>query len=439
LPRGSAPLFFFGLHYNPVVSDPVKSQAPATVLTYSQAAMAVQEQCSLVRNEARRGQEMLPLLAAMGRVLAQPVTADRDQPPFRRSTRDGFAGRADELAADNSLHVTGQIRAGEPAGNIKLGPGQAVEIMTGAPVPEGADCVVMIEHVVYDPTGKSVRIAPGRVIHAGDNIVPTGAEARSGDVVLPAGLRLEPRHIAVAAASGNANLRVFSRPRVAVLATGDELVEVDEAPLGHQIRNSNSYSLAAQVAEAGGEPLRHDIVADRRDAIEAAIRESLDADLLLLSGGVSMGRYDFVEEVLLAMGAEFFFTGALIQPGRPVVFGRLPHAGGRRYFFGLPGNPVSTLVTFALFVEPLLAALAGRTASAPRFVQAELAKEVRVKSGLTRFLPAILNAELPPRVTAVGWQGSGDLAATATTNCYLVVPPDRDVLTVGETVSILLP
>jgi molybdopterin molybdotransferase len=427
------------LHYNPVVSDPIESQAPATVLTYSQAAMAVQEQCSLVRSEAPRGQEVLPLLAAMGRVLAQPVNADRDQPPFRRSTRDGFAGRADDLTAGNSLHVTGQIRAGEPAGGIELGAGEAVEIMTGAPLPEGADCVVMIEHVVYDPTSKSVRIGPGRVIHPGDNVVPTGAEARSGDVVLPAGLRLEPRHIAVAAASGNPNLRVFPRPRVAVLATGDELVEVDETPLVHQIRNSNSYSLAAQVAEAGGDPLRHDIVADRRDAIEGAIRKSLDAELLLLSGGVSMGRYDFVEEVLLAMGAEFFFTGALIQPGRPVVFGRLPQAGSRRYFFGLPGNPVSTLVTFALFVEPLLAALAGRTASAPRFVQAELAKEVRVKSGLTRFLPAILTAELPPRVTAVGWQGSGDIAATATTNCYLVVPPDRDVLTVGETVSILLP
>jgi molybdopterin molybdotransferase len=225
---------------------------------------------------------------------------------------------------------------------------------------------------------------------------------------------------------------------VAVLATGDELVEVSDEPLPYQIRNSNSYSLAAQVLEAGGEPNRHHIVPDRTHDIEQAIRRSLDADLLLLSGGVSMGRYDLVEQVLLTLGAEFFFSGAMIQPGRPVVFGRLPHAGGHRYFFGLPGNPVSTMVTFALFVEPVLAALAGRTASGPRFVLARLSKEVRVKPGLTRFLPAILSAELEATVAPVGWQGSGDVAATATANSYLVIPPDRDGLNPGETVSVML-
>jgi molybdopterin molybdotransferase len=314
-----------------------------------------------------------------------------------------------------------------------------VEIMTGAPLPEGADCVVMVEHVDFDAAAMTLALSEGRAtIQAGDNFVPSGAEAQAGDLMLGAGLRLEARHLAAAAACGYADLAVFSRPRVAILATGDELVEVSEQPLPYQIRNSNSYSLAAQVLEAGGEPLRHAVVPDRADAIEQAVRDSLEADLILLSGGVSMGRYDLVEQVLLTLGAEFLFTGVLIQPGRPVVFGRLPSSGGHRYFLGLPGNPVSTMVTFALFVEPILAALAGRSGFGPRFVLARLTREVRVKTGLTRFLPAILKAELEPTVATVGWQGSGDVAATAMANSFLVVPPDRDALSAGETVSVLL-
>ena len=272
--------------------------------------------------------------------------------------------------------------------------------------------------------------------------MPAGAEARSGVVVLPRGVRLEARHLAVAASCGCAQLEVYRRPRVDVLATGDELVEVDETPRDYQIRNSNSYSLAAQVEIAGGEAVRHPIVRDTREAIDAGIDAAIDnlgPGLLLFSGGVSMGRYDLVEEVLHARHAEFFFTGVLIQPGRPVVFGRLPANGESRYFFGLPGNPVSTMVTFALFVEPLLAALAGQTSSGPRFVQAQLAADLRVKTGLTRFLPAVLTYDLLPRISAVTWQGSGDVAATAASNTFLVVPPDRESLAAGETVSVLLP
>jgi len=172
--------------------------------------------------------------------------------------------------------------------------------------------------------------------------------------------------------------------------------------------------------------------------MQSAIRMAMDSDLLLLSGGVARGKYDFTAESLSALGAEFFFTGALIQPGKPVIFGRLPHAAGMKYFFALPGNPVSTMVTFAVFVHPLLCALAGDDSSVPRFVLARLASEVRHKPGLTRFLPAILSGGLDPEVSLVEWQGSGDLANTATANCFLVVPHDRESLAAGETVTVLL-
>jgi molybdopterin molybdotransferase len=172
--------------------------------------------------------------------------------------------------------------------------------------------------------------------------------------------------------------------------------------------------------------------------MQSAIRLGLDADLMLISGGASRGKYDFAAESLLALGAEFFFTGTLIQPGKPVMFGRLPHASGMKYFFALPGNPVSALVTFELFVQPLLCALAGDDNTVPRFALAKLGSEVRHKPGLTRFLPATLTRGLEPEVLPIEWQGSGDLAATATANCFLVVPSERDSLSEGEVVTVLL-
>ena len=356
------------------------------------------------------------------------MLADRDQPPFPRSTRDGFACRAADLAAGLPLEVIGSIRAGD-AVVIKVTAGKAVESMTGAPVPAGADCVVMVEHVERDRD--TLRLSAGRGVQAGENIVPMGAEARAGAAIVSRGTRISPAQVAAAAACGAGQLSVFARPRVAIVATGDELVEVNQQPQTHQIRNSNSYSLAAQILTAGAEPLRLPIARDERGHLETTIRSALEADLMLLSGGVSMGKYDLVEEVLLSLGAEFFFTGALIQPGKPIVFGRL----GQRYFFGLPGNPVSTMVTFLLFVEPLLGALCGDACRGPRFAQARLASEVKVKTGLTRFLPARL-ADV--NVEPVTWQGSGDLASTSRSHCFLVVPPDRPILDAGETVTILL-
>jgi molybdopterin molybdotransferase len=415
-----------------------------SVLSLSDATTLVREHAASIRFAYPRKTETLGLAYALGRVLGRPVLADRDQPPFDRSTRDGYACYASDLLSGEPLPVTGQIRAGDPIEHprVKLTRGNAVEIMTGAPVPAGADHVVMFEHAYFDEDSETVRLVEGRPEkhppHQGDNIVAAGAEARKGDIVLYAGTRLVPAHIAAAAACGAATVHVYAPPRVAILASGDELIDLETTPLPHQIRNSNSYSLAAQVAAAGGQPIRLPLVRDDPGHLQSAIRMAMDSDLLLLTGGVSVGKYDFAAESLLALGAQFFFTGALIQPGKPVIFGRLPHASGMKYFFALPGNPVSTMVTFALFVHPLLCALAGDDKAVPRFVLARLASEVRHKPGLTRFLPATLSGGLDPEVTPVEWHGSGDLASTASANCFLVVPPDRESLSAGELANVLL-
>ena len=387
--------------------------------------------------------QLLDLLAATGRVLAEPVIADRDLPPFPRSTRDGYAVRAADVAVvPATLDVIGEIKAGESLENIPkhIGSGQAAAIMTGAPVPAGADAVVMVEYTVQHAS----RVEITTSVAPAENIVPSGAEARQGGVLVGRGACLNHAAIALAASVGKSRLKAYRRPQVAVLTTGDEIVSIDANPGPTQIRNSNSYSLAVQIREAGGEPVLLPIAPDEPRGLRALIEEGLKSDLLLMTGGVSMGRYDLVEQVLSGLEAEFFFTGAKIQPGRPVVFGKCDagapaHRNAGTYFFGLPGNPVSTMVTFELFARPVLEALAGMSPQKLRFVYAKLKSEIRVKPGLTRFLPAVLSGEFEDSlVELVPWQGSGDIAATARANCYAVVPPDRERIPVGEFVPILL-
>jgi molybdopterin molybdotransferase len=382
--------------------------------------------------------ELLTLLSCGNRVLAEAVCADRDQPPFDRSTRDGFAVRASEFGT-GALRIAGQVRAGEQWLDGALENGAAIEIMTGAPIPEGADAVVMVEHV--ERVDGAIHHIGDRTIRSGENIVSRGSEARMGEVVIPPGTVIEGAEIALAAACGRPALTVFRKPRVAIVATGDELVEIDANPAPQQIRNSNSYGLAALVAQAGGEAVRLPIAPDRRPELEEIIRSARRCELMLLSGGVSMGEYDLVEEVLQTLGAEFFFTGVKMQPGKPVVFGRLPVAGDfpAQCFFGLPGNPVSTQVTFHCFVEPLLQAMAGAAVHGPRFAQATLTGEVTGKPGLMQVLPARLTMNRTrPEVRLVGWQGSGDLAANARANCYAVLPPEKERFAAGDVITILL-
>jgi molybdopterin molybdotransferase len=414
------------------------------LLSFEQAAAVV----------AARAHELCPgkpaavridLASAVGCVLAESLRADRDQPPFARSTRDGFACRAAEAAAQEPLAIAGATRAGDaPAGPLL--PGTAWEIMTGAPVPAGADAVVMVEHV--EAAGTQIRLQPSRKVAPGENIVAQGEDARAGDELVPEGTRLGPAHIALAAACGYSTLSVYARPRVALLSTGDELVPVEASPGPGQIRNSNGPMLAALVAAAGGEPCLLPPAPDDAEALDAALGRAARTDLLLITGGVSVGKFDLVEEALARAGARFHFTGVRIQPGKPVVFGELPRSGrtadGERIqpFFGLPGNPISSAVTFLLFAATTLAALAGNRERNPRFALARLSKDCKGKPGLTRFVPAFCTFSPPygqiPEVAAVGWSGSGDLAAFARSNCLLVVPEDADKLESGAIVRILL-
>jgi len=321
--------------------------------------------------------------------------------------------------------------------------------MTGAPVPAGADAVAMIEHV--EASGGQVRLLPARKLTPGENIVAQGAQAREGEELLPAGTSISPTQIALAAACGYPALDVFSRPRVAILTTGDELVSVESSPAPGQIRNSNAPMLAAMVAAAGAEPWILPTAADDARSLDRAFAEAAEADMLVISGGVSAGKFDLVEPALARAGARFHFTGVRIQPGKPLVFGEMArgrNAGsaasgtGRTLpFFGLPGNPVSSAVTFLLFAAPVLAALAGRRDGGPRFALARLAATSgkHGKPGLTRFLPASCGFGGPlPEVALVSWQGSGDLAALARSNCFLVVPEEAHRLDAGAIVRILL-
>jgi molybdopterin molybdotransferase len=335
-------------------------------------------------------------------------------------------------------------------------------------LPPGADAVLMVEHT-HERDGEPGRdgggeaplqrfVLPlaGRTLDPGENVVPQGSEARRGDRLLEPGWRLGPGQIALAASCGFRSLSVYARPNIAVLATGDELVDVSvsarsaetasgnqrTAIQAHQIYDSNSHALAALVQQTGGIALRQLPARDRLDDLANCVRQGLEAaPLLLLTGGVSMGKFDLVEEVLAGMGAEFFFTSVKMQPGKPVVFGRVPAANNwpARYFFGLPGNPVSTMVTFRVFVEPLLAALAGERNWQPNIAMANLAVEFRTKPGLTRFVPAHLETSMAvPSVTPMRTQGSGDLAANAHANCYLIVPEDRELLSANQMVRVLL-
>jgi molybdopterin molybdotransferase len=382
--------------------------------------------------------EFTSLLDAVGLVLAEDLLADRDFPPFPRATRDGYAVRAaDVQVLPAQLRSIGTIKAGAAIeeGGISVAAGEAAEIMTGAPLPAGADVVVMVEYT--EQFGDRVLVK--RSVNGGENVVPAGAEARRGNVMVRRGTRVQHSVIAVAAAVGRPELAVHRRPRVAVLATGDELVDINLPPEPNEIRNSNSYSLAAQVYEAGGDAMLLPVARDDAGDLALLIRKGADADLLLLTGGVSMGKYDLVEEVLASLGAEFFFTGVAIQPGKPVVFGQIRLDGRTTPFFGLPGNPVSTMVTFQLFVRPVLDALRGSRPEQLPFVQASLKETLTTKTGLTRFLPGKLGgSHEKPEVELVRWQGSGDLMAAAKSNCYIVVPPNREKLAAGEAVTVLL-
>lgn len=373
--------------------------------------------------------ETIRLSSAQSRILAAPVLADRSYPPFNRATRDGFAVRASDTAERGVLKLVGEVKAGDTfTGSV--GRGQCIQIMTGAAVPSGANAVVMIEHT---------KVSQGRVMlersaTRGQNIVASGREAKAGQTVLLPGARLSYAELAIAAQVGHAQLQVYARPRVAILSTGDEVVSFKKKPGAFQIRNSNSVSLAAQVALAGGQAI---VLGNARDNIEdlrKKIVQGLKADILVLSGGVSMGKYDLVETELRRLGTKFYFDEVAIRPGKPAVFGKC----ATTLVFGLPGNPVSTMVTFELFVLPAIDLLGGTSPRQLPIFSARLAAPVRQKAALTHFLPARIEwPDGEATVQEISWQGSGDIVALAQANGYLVVRPERLEMAAGESAEVL--
>jgi molybdopterin molybdotransferase len=374
--------------------------------------------------------EVVPLSESWGRVLAEDVNADRDYPPFNRSTRDGFAVHSEDVQHANSvLALDGEVRAGEYF-KASIGPGHCSAIMTGAPLPAGMDAVVMVEHT--RTLGDKVEI--GRPAASFENVVRKGSEAQTGMCILAKGRRLRAGEIGLLASVGKANVAVYVRPRVAILPTGDEVVPIDARPEWFQVRNSNSAMLAAVVTSAGGIPCEIGIGPDAKEALRSLIGKGLEADMLLLSGGVSMGKYDFVEDVLADLGAEFYFRSVAIRPGKPLVFGRVQG----KFFFGLPGNPVSGFVTCNLFARPAIGVLMGSRFERPSFLRARLAKSVHHRTGLTTFMPARIGTEnAEPVVSLVGWQGSGDLVGVAMANGFLVVHPEQPSPAAGDWVDVM--
>jgi molybdopterin molybdotransferase len=388
--------------------------------------------------------EGVPLTQALGRVLAEDVATDRDFPPFDRSAMDGFAVRAEDTARlPASLRVVGLVRAGQWP-ERSLGSGEAIEIMTGAPVPPGADAVQQVEQT-RRPGADRVEVLA--VVEPGQNVAPRGSEVRAGERVLEGGERIDPAVVAVLAAVGKGIVRVGARPQVAVLVTGDELVDVAEAPTGAQIRNSNGFSALAQAEQAGATARSLGVVPDDRAQIAARVRDGLSSDVLVLSGGVSAGVYDLVEEVLTSFGVEILFDKVAIKPGAPLVFGRLvpkaaaaePARSHPALVFGLPGNPVSAQVTFDLFVRAALLRMQGARSVRRPTVEVELASSARNRSGRRAHLPARVRfaagrlvADLLPS------RGSADLVTHARANALVVLEASRTDAASGERAPALL-
>jgi len=398
------------------------------MLSYTEARQKVIEIAGSIPRPLQRTQ--VEIEEAFGRILAEPVLSDRDYPPFDRSTRDGFAVRAADAQVPGArLECVGELRAGGTFDATVL-PGQCVEIMTGAAMPRGADAVVMIEHIKREGT----MITLERAAESGDHIVARGSEARTGSLLVAPKTRMGYAEMALAAQAGATRLEVFSSTRLAILSSGDEVVNARSKPGPLQVRNSNGISVEILARTAGAETIQLGNAPDENMALRAAIEHGLEADILVLSGGVSMGKYDLVEQVLADLGAEFYFTGVSIRPGRPAVFGTCRN----KLVFGLPGNPVSTMVTFELFVLPAVDVFNGGNPRPVPVFRAKLATPVREKGPMTHFLPSKIEWEgREARVTPLPWQGSGDIVALALANGFLIVAPDRPEIAPAEWVDVL--
>ena len=374
----------------------------------------------------------IPLLSSLGKVLANSVSADRDLPPFHKSFMDGYAVRSEDASsAPVQLKVVGIVAAGS-ASLPTVGEGEAVQIMTGAPIPPGADAVQMVEKT-RAVDGSLVELT--EAVSPGQNVSFRGTEVKDGDVVLPAGRPIRPADIGVLATFGRTEVEVLKAPTAVIVSTGDELVGVDQEPSFGQIRNSNGPMLWALCEELGVEAEVFPAVRDNRKEISEAIEKALESDLVLLSGGVSMGEYDYVYRVLGERGVDSIFHKVAVKPGKPIYVGKK----GASMVFGLPGNPVSAFVTFQLFVRPSVRQWMGHDSGSLPQIEATLSKNVKQKPGRTFFKPArALWRAGRFEVEPVETKGSADLAGFSSANALIIMEADRTLLPQGSRVPVLL-
>lgn len=378
------------------------------------------------------GAETVALERAHHRILAEDVRADIDLPPFDRARMDGYAVRAVDTAnAPVKLRLIGEVAAGAKFDRV-LNRGEAVKIFTGAPVPDGADAVQKVE--VTRSNGNSVEILEG--VKPGQFITPHASEVAAGEIVAEAGKEIGPAVMSVLASFGYARVKVARRPRVAVMSTGSELVDVSTKPSAAQIRNSNSYTLASYAERAGAVVDILSTVEDTPEATrDALIRAADNRDIVITSGGVSMGDYDLVKAALKEIGAETYFDKVMIRPGKPIVFARR----GVTFFFGLPGNPVSTSVTFNVFVRPAIRKMQGDHSPTLVTVRAQLSRSLKDSSSRRSYLPARLFLEQGcAMVEPLKWGGSSDLVAFMRANAMIIVREDVHEIAEAEIVDVML-
>lgn len=401
--------------------------------------LTVAEALELVLAHVAAGPTCVVSLAeSLDWVLAEQIASDVDSPPHDKSVVDGYATRFEDLVEGRAeLQVIEEVTAGLVP-TMSVGAMQATRIMTGAPIPAGADVVSMVERSTM-VNANTVRLVDPKLT-SGRNVVRRGSSMRIGDIVLAAGTQLRPSAIGLLAEVGRAAVSVFASPRVAVLATGNELVDASEKPRAGQIRNSNGPMLSAMVASAGAVPVDLGVGRDNRDDLRRAISAGLEADMLILSGGVSAGVLDLVPGVLAELGVREIFHKVSVKPGKPIWFGLYETSGRAKPVFGLPGNPVSGLVCFELFVRPSLRKIQGFAEVARRTVKGRLAKRFVHQGDRPTYWPAVREAgnaanDSLELVTPLAWHGSGDLRGIVPADCLICFPSGDQEHAAGDIVE----
>lgn len=382
--------------------------------------------------------EQVLLKDAFGRILFDDVQSDVNVPPCDNSAMDGFALRADHTVGaseENPRHfrLVGEIQAGGAGHDDMIAEDMAVRIMTGAPIPKGADAVIPVENTVEDVEREY--IAVNMELHKHDNIRFTGEDIKTGQMVLKKGTRVSSADIGMLSALNISNISVFKKPTVAIISTGDEVVEIgDEIHFG-QIRNSNAYTLQAEVEKYNGIPVYMGIARDSIAMTREKLSMALEYDIVITSGGVSRGKYDFVKEVLTSLGVKLVYDSIKMKPGKPMIFGKRD----RTLVFGLPGNPVSTMISFIEFVRPALLAMSGASKLRKPELNAIIDSEIRKKPGRMEFIRGIYSIKNGvPHVVSTGSQGSGILRSMSIANCLIVMSEESSGCKAGDTGTIQL-